>query len=59
MADRLGDRPPYIVYGPLANATTGVIYEGAIDYPDKDRWARIAAKYRATIRTPRRPQSGR
>jgi acetyl-CoA synthetase len=39
----------YIVYGPLANATTGIIYEGAIDFPQKDRWAQIAAKYRATI----------
>ena len=39
----------YIVYGPLANATTGIIYEGAIDFPDKDRWAQVAAKYRATI----------
>ncbi|HEX2883969.1 MAG TPA: acetate--CoA ligase [Candidatus Limnocylindria bacterium] len=39
----------YIVYGPLANATTGIIYEGAIDFPDKDRWAQIAAKYRASI----------
>ncbi|PZR63033.1 MAG: acetate--CoA ligase [Chloroflexi bacterium] len=39
----------YIVYGPLANGTTGIIYEGAIDYPDKDRWAQIAAKYHATI----------
>jgi acetyl-CoA synthetase len=39
----------YIVYGPLANATTGVIYEGAIDFPDKDRWAQIAAKYKVTI----------
>ena len=39
----------YIVYGPLANATTGIIYEGAIDFPEKDRWAQIAAKYRATI----------
>ena len=39
----------YIVYGPLANATTGVIYEGAIDFPEKDRWAQIAAKYQATI----------
>ena len=39
----------YIVYGPLANAATGIIYEGAIDFPDKDRWAQIAAKYRATI----------
>ncbi|HEX2194856.1 MAG TPA: acetate--CoA ligase, partial [Candidatus Limnocylindria bacterium] len=39
----------YIVYGPLANGTTGIIYEGAIDHPDKDRWAQVAAKYRATI----------
>ena len=39
----------YIVYGPLANATTGIIYEGAIDFPDKDRWAQIAAKFHATI----------
>jgi acetyl-CoA synthetase len=39
----------YIVYGPLANATTGVIYEGAIDFPQKDRWAQIAARYSATI----------
>ncbi len=39
----------YIVYGPLANASTGIIYEGAIDFPDKNRWAQIAAKYRATI----------
>jgi acetyl-CoA synthetase len=39
----------YIVYGPLANGTTGIVYEGAIDFPDKDRWAQIAAKYRATI----------
>jgi acetyl-CoA synthetase len=39
----------YIVYGPLANATSGIIYEGAIDFPDKDRWAQIAAKYGVTI----------
>jgi acetyl-CoA synthetase len=39
----------YIVYGPLANATAGIIYEGAIDFPDKNRWAQIAARYRATI----------
>jgi acetyl-CoA synthetase len=39
----------YIVYGPLANATTGIIYEGAIDFPDKDRWAQIAARYEVTI----------
>src|SRR4029077_1017954 len=39
----------YIVYGPLANHTTGVLYEGAPDWPDKDRWWSIIEKYRATI----------
>jgi acetyl-CoA synthetase len=39
----------YIVYGPLANATTGILYEGAPDFPDKDRWWSIAEKHRATI----------
>src|SRR5207237_5806358 len=28
----------YIVYGPLCNGTTGVIYEGTPDFPDRDRW---------------------
>ena len=39
----------YIVYGPLANHTTSIIYEGAPDWPDKDRLWSIAEKYRATI----------
>jgi acetyl-CoA synthetase len=39
----------YIVYGPLANHTTGIIYEGAPDWPDKDRLWSIAETYRATI----------
>jgi acetyl-CoA synthetase len=39
----------YIVYGPLANHTTGIIYEGAPDWPDKDRLWSIAEKYGATI----------
>jgi acetyl-CoA synthetase len=39
----------YIVYGPLANATTGIMYEGAPDFPDKDRWWSIVERYRATI----------
>ena len=39
----------YIVYGPLANGTTSILYEGAPDYPDKDRWWSIAEKYQATI----------
>ena len=39
----------YIVYGPLANHTTSILYEGAPDFPDKDRLWSIVAKYRATI----------
>jgi acetyl-CoA synthetase len=39
----------YIVYGPLANHTTGVLYEGTPDWPDKDRWWSIIEKYRITI----------
>jgi acetyl-CoA synthetase len=35
----------YIVYGPLCNGTTGVMYEGVPDYPDKDRWWEIAERY--------------
>jgi acetyl-CoA synthetase len=39
----------YIVYGPLANATTGVMYEGAPDTPDWDRWWQIVEDYRVSI----------
>jgi acetyl-CoA synthetase len=39
----------YIVYGPLANGTTSIMYEGAPDFPDKDRWWSIVAKHRITI----------
>jgi acetyl-CoA synthetase len=39
----------YIVYGPLANGTTSVMYEGAPDYPDKDIWWEIAERNKATI----------
>lgn len=39
----------YIVYGPLCNGTTGVIYEGTPDYPDKDRWWDIIERYRVDI----------
>ena len=38
----------YIVYGPLANQATSVMYEGTPDFPDKDRLWAIAAKYGAT-----------
>jgi acetyl-CoA synthetase len=39
----------YIVYGPLANHTTGILYEGAPDWPDKDRLWDVAERYSATI----------
>ncbi|HEX5630041.1 MAG TPA: acetate--CoA ligase [Acidimicrobiia bacterium] len=39
----------YIVYAPLANHTTGVIYEGAPDTPDKDRLWSIVERYKVTI----------
>jgi acetyl-CoA synthetase len=39
----------YIVYGPLCNATTGVIYEGVPNFPDKDRWWAIIERYKVDI----------
>jgi len=39
----------YIVYGPLANGVTGVMYEGAPDSPDKDRLWQIIDDYGVTI----------
>ncbi|MEA2446426.1 MAG: acetyl-CoA synthetase [Actinomycetota bacterium] len=39
----------YIVYGPLANGCTSVLYEGAPDFPDKDRWWSIVEERRVTI----------
>ena len=39
----------YIVYGPLANGVTSIIYEGTPDFPDKDRWWDIVERYGVTI----------
>ncbi len=39
----------YIVYGPLCNGTTGVLYEGTPDFPDKDRWWEIVERYKVDI----------
>ncbi|MGH2806680.1 MAG: acetate--CoA ligase [Actinomycetota bacterium] len=39
----------YIVYGPLANGCTSILYEGAPDYPDKDRWWSIIEEFGVTI----------
>ena len=38
----------YIVYGPLANRTTSVLYEGTPDFPDKDRFWSVIEKYKVT-----------
>jgi acetyl-CoA synthetase len=39
----------YIVYGPLMNGVTSVMYEGAPDYPDKDIWWEICERYGVTV----------
>ncbi|MDQ4084459.1 MAG: acetate--CoA ligase [Actinomycetota bacterium] len=39
----------YIVYGPLANGATSLMYEGTPDTPHKGRWWEIAQEYRATV----------
>ncbi len=39
----------YMVYGPLANATTQVMYEGTPDSPEKGRWWQIIEEYGVTI----------
>jgi acetyl-CoA synthetase len=39
----------YIVYGPLANRATSVLYEGTPDAPHKGRWWEVAEKYGITI----------
>jgi len=39
----------YLVYGPLANGATAVMYEGAPDWPEKDRFWRIVERYGVTI----------
>ena len=39
----------YIVYGPLANGATGVIYEGAPNFPDNDRIWQIIEEYKVTV----------
>ena len=39
----------YIVYGPLCNGATSVIYEGTPDFPDKDRLWSIIERYKVTI----------
>lgn len=39
----------YLVYGPLANGATCVMFEGAPDWPEKDRFWQICERYGVTI----------
>ena len=39
----------YIVYGPLTNGATSVMYEGTPDTPGRDRWWSIVERYKVTI----------
>jgi acetyl-CoA synthetase len=39
----------YIVYGPLCNGTTGVIYEGVPNYPSFERWWEIVERYEVDV----------
>src|SRR3954469_12150181 len=39
----------YIVYGPLANGATSIMYEGAPDYPHKGIWWELCERYGATL----------
>ena len=39
----------YIVYGPLLNGATSVMWEGGPDYPDKDIWWELIERYGVTI----------
>jgi acetyl-CoA synthetase len=39
----------YIVYGPLANGATSVMYEGAPDYPHKGIWWELCERYKVSL----------
>ncbi|MEP7324965.1 MAG: acetate--CoA ligase, partial [Gemmatimonadota bacterium] len=39
----------YVVYGPLANGATVVMYEGAPDWPERDRFWKIVDRYGVTV----------
>jgi len=39
----------YIVYAPLANCTTGIIYEGTPAFPTPERWWEIVERYKVNI----------
>jgi acetyl-CoA synthetase len=48
----------YLVYGPLANGATCVMYEGAPNWPDEGRFWKIVQDYRSASRSTPRPGCG-
>ena len=39
----------YIIYGPLSNGATTIMFEGIPNYPDTSRWWQIIDKYKVNI----------
>ena len=39
----------YIIYGPLSNGATTIMFEGVPNYPDSSRWWRIVDKYKINV----------
>ncbi len=39
----------YLIYGPLMNGTTNILFEGTLTYPTPERWWSIVEKYNVTI----------
>jgi acetyl-CoA synthetase len=46
---RLGHRPQYIVYGPLANGATSLMFEGVPNYPDAGRFWQVIDKHQVGV----------
>ena len=47
--DWLGTGHSYIIYGPLSNGATTIMFEGILNYPDSSRWWQIVDKYKVNI----------
>jgi acetyl-CoA synthetase len=47
----------YVVYGPLANGATTVMFDGVPNYPDYSRFWQVVDKHKVTCSTPRPPRS--
>ena len=50
---------PYVVYGPLANGATSLMFEGVPNYPDSSRFWDVVERTGSTSSTPPRPRSAR